>query len=222
MSNRALLAGFALLLAGGAYLALARRQGALAGGSSSNATDLEDIYVTAQRMPDYADAGDGLEEITVTASRLPVTPLTRVTDAVAEAVEVVKSVFRARGLRNNNPGNIERNGIAWKGMAQDQSDPRFVVFTHPSYGVRALGRILQTYERRGLKTVRDIIARWAPSTENNTDAYAAAVARALKVAPGERIDVTARLPELAAAITAHENGSNPYSAADMAQWVRMA
>jgi hypothetical protein len=224
MNDRAALAGLALLV-GGALVLVSRRQAAAlapAGEGAENATDFEEITVTAARLPEHADAADGLEEITVTASRLPVTPVSVVVDAVAEAVAVVKSVFKARGLRNNNPGNIERNGTKWLGMAPEQTDPRFVVFVHPSYGVRALGRILRTYERRGLVTVRDIIGRWAPSTENDTSAYAAAVARALGVTPGERINVSARLPELAAAIVQHENGSNPYSAADLAAWVNMA
>jgi hypothetical protein len=83
-----------------------------------------------------------------------------------------------RGIRNNNPGNIDRNTTKWQGMADDQSsDPRFVVFKTPQAGIRALAKILLTYQNHdGLKTVRGIIGRWAPAVENNTSAYVAAVA----------------------------------------------
>jgi len=36
-----------------------------------------------------------------------------------------------RGIRNHNPGNIEK-GDPWQGLAADQSgDPRFAVFAAP-------------------------------------------------------------------------------------------
>jgi len=93
-----------------------------------------------------------------------------------------------RGIRNHNPGNIERDGTRWQGMAARQTDARFVVFSEPCWGIRAIARILITYQdkRRAadgsrIDTVRKFIARWAPPVENNTDAYARTVANALGV-----------------------------------------
>ena len=82
-----------------------------------------------------------------------------------------------RGFRNNNPGNIDRGTIKWQGMAADQSsDPRFVVFTDPKWGIRAIARLMLTYSNQyGLHTVRGLIGRWAPPSENNTDAYVSSV-----------------------------------------------
>lgn len=223
MSDRATLAGLALLLlGGGALVVLSRRQGAPVA-ADADAGDLEEIRVTAQRLP---TAEQPLEEIVVTASRLPETWVTKTTDAIASAAgqvwDMVKNAALPRGIRNNNPGNLERTGTKWKGMAAQQSDPRFIVFEAPSWGVRALGRVLKTYESRGLDTVRAIVNRWAPPIENNTSAYVTAVARALGVSPDQRISVDARLAELAAAIIKHENGQQPYSPADIAAWVRLA
>ena len=74
-----------------------------------------------------------------------------------------------RGIRNNNPGNIERNATRWAGMTAEQTDPRFVVFTSPEYGFRALARTLLTYQRKyGLLSIEDMIGRWAPPNENDT------------------------------------------------------
>lgn len=120
-----------------------------------------------------------------------------------------------RGIRNNNPGNIDRNHIDWQGMSADQSgDPRFVVFKAPVWGLRAMARILLAYQKRHqLKTIRGIIHRWAPPKENNTDAYVQAVAKKLNLGPDEFVDLSkdkARLAYLIAAIVQHENGQQPY------------
>jgi hypothetical protein len=117
-----------------------------------------------------------------------------------------------RGIRNNNPGNIERRD-RWHGMAADQSaDPRFAVFVSPEYGIRAMAVLLINYQRRyGLNTLRGIIGRWAPSSENNTAAYVASVSRAVGIGPDEAIDnVASILPRLIPAIIQHENGMQPY------------
>lgn len=121
-----------------------------------------------------------------------------------------------RGLRNNNPGNIRRIGKPppWKGLSKDQSsDAEFLVFDAPLWGLRALGRTLHTYfDRYKLRTVRQIIARWAPPQDNNdTGAYVAAVAQGLNVRPDAPISCT---PEtwvaLMRAIVRHENGRGDY------------
>jgi hypothetical protein len=39
-----------------------------------------------------------------------------------------------RGIRNNNPGNISRNGDSWQELAKDQSDRKFFTFKSAIYG----------------------------------------------------------------------------------------
>ena len=87
-----------------------------------------------------------------------------------------------RGLRNNNPLNIRLNNTCWQGMCMEQTDDDFVQFTTMAYGYRAAWRILFTYFYRFVSqhkpfTVGNIIARWAPPTENDTEAYIKAVTR---------------------------------------------
>ena len=78
-----------------------------------------------------------------------------------------------RGIRNNNPGNIEKSkNNKWQGMAESQPDKRFITFTSPEWGIRAIARILINYkDKYDLDTVKKIISRWAPPSENNTGAY---------------------------------------------------
>lgn len=117
----------------------------------------------------------------------------------------------ARGIRNNNPGNIELNSNKWLGLSQEQTDGRFAQFTTMPYGCRALLKLLSNYYRiYGLNTVKSIINRWAPNNENNTDAYVKSVCKYLNVAPNQKIDLSniEILVSLGKAIALHENGKD--------------
>lgn len=117
-----------------------------------------------------------------------------------------------RGVRNHNPGNIEK-GAPWQGLAEDQSaDKRFCVFKGPEWGIRAIARILITYQdKHKIKTVRGIINRWAPPVENETRSYVQHVADCVGVGPREHVDVTRYdvCRPLVETIIRHENGANP-------------
>ena len=58
----------------------------------------------------------------------------------------------------------------------EQTDKSFVQFETMAYGYRAAWKVLETYwkrfkEKREGFTVKNIIARWAPPDENDTEAY---------------------------------------------------
>lgn len=128
---------------------------------------------------------------------------------------------QTRGLRNNNPGNI-RHGSDWQGLAAVQSDPSFATFVSPEYGIRAMAKLLQNYQTvYGLNTVRQIISRWAPPTENDTGSYVNHVAELLGVHPDQSISVASALPVLIPAIVRHENGVQPYSAGTIAKGIAL-
>jgi len=123
-----------------------------------------------------------------------------------------------RGIRNNNPGNIRKSGDNWRGLVPDdmQTDKSFFIFDNALFGIRALMKILLTYESKyGLNTVRGIIDRWAPPVENDTESYILHVSEKLGVLSNEEINVYDNLVPLAQAIIKHENGINPYSAATL-------
>jgi len=122
-----------------------------------------------------------------------------------------------RGYRNRNPGNIEHLAAnKWQGLAEPASDGRFCRFVGHEYGLRALAVLLIAYQdRHGLRSVRDIIARWAPPAENDTAAYLAAVARRMGVGPDDPLDLHrhGHLRPLVEAIVAHECAGLAYPAA---------
>ena len=81
-----------------------------------------------------------------------------------------------RGIRNNNPLNIRLSSDKWQGQVLPQrgsGEGAFCQFVSMEYGWRAAFVILckTYYGKRGLKTIRDIVSRWAPNNENNTAAY---------------------------------------------------
>lgn len=130
-----------------------------------------------------------------------------------------------RGVRNNNPGNIERGNPAtpWQGLAkpgemtaEQRKEARFAVFSGPEWGVRALARTLIIYQdKHGLNYVSEIIGRWAPPGENQTGAYISAVLKAMMVRSTDRINVHdySVMKPLVEAIIAHECAGYRYPAA---------
>lgn len=128
------------------------------------------------------------------------------------SVPEVKDGALPRGIRNNNPGNIQRSDIQWEGKI-DGHDPRYESFDTPEAGIAALAQNLRSYEAKGINTVERIIGRWAPATENDTAAYIATVAKELGVKPNEGLKLSdpKLLIGLTKAIIKHENGRQPYT-----------
>ena len=97
-----------------------------------------------------------------------------------------------RGIRNNNPLNI-RKGNNWKGEKKVQVDKAFEEFESMQMGLRAGFIILRNYQRTSLapkmraNTIRKIINRWAPASENNTLRYIDLVAKRSGLNPDELI-----------------------------------
>ena len=130
-----------------------------------------------------------------------------------------------RGIRNNNPGNIRRNGDPWQGLAERQGDVEFFTFKTSIYGIRALARVLITYQDKyDLRSVRQIIERWAPPSENNTDAYVRAVAADAELDADQTLDIHRfdHLLPLTKAIIRHENGQQPYTDAQLTKGLVLA
>ena len=97
-----------------------------------------------------------------------------------------------RGIRNNNPLNIRRSKDKWQGQinannSSPKGDAEFVQFYSMEYGWRAAFVILcrTYYGKYGLKTIRDIVSRWAPAKENNTEAYIRHVSDYTGIAPNK-------------------------------------
>ena len=103
-----------------------------------------------------------------------------------------------RGIRNNNPLNIRLSKDKWQGQTNAnvndndnnsslKGESDFCQFYSMEYGWRAAFVILcrTYYGKYGLKTIRDIVSRWAPAKENNTEAYIRHVSDYTGIAPNK-------------------------------------
>jgi hypothetical protein len=114
---------------------------------------------------------------------------------------------QTRGMRNNNPGNIEFGSFA-QSFGATGGDPRFAVFPSLDQGVGAMQGLLQSYGRRGFNTIDSIVGRWAPAGENNVGAYANFVSGQTGFGRDQTLDLgnQATLDSLTDAMVRYESG----------------
>jgi hypothetical protein len=114
-----------------------------------------------------------------------------------------------RGIRNNNPLNLEASSFTQKQPGFTGSDGRFGRFGSMDQGLAAADKLLQSYGQRGINTVGGIINRWAPANDGNpVSAYAQFVARKAGVDPNAPIDMNdpATRQRIVGAMAEFENG----------------
>jgi len=129
--------------------------------------------------------------------------------------EVVPGGLGASGAPaefDNNIGNIRATNINWTGKGAPHRG--FETFGAPQDGANAMATNMRSYlERNPDMTVAQMIARWAPPSENNTDAYIRTVAESTGVNPAMPLREVLADPLLAAtvmkAMGQHEKGYIP-------------
>lgn len=118
-----------------------------------------------------------------------------------------------KGIRNNNPGNLRTTEDKWDGLVPSD-DLAFFTFKTPTFGIRALAKVLTNYgKKHKLSTISEVINRWAPPEENDTQSYIDAVC--YRLGCGENVPIELRctgiIELLVRAIIYHENGQQPYA-----------
>lgn len=86
-------------------------------------------------------------------------------------------------LSINNPGNIRKDGQHWLGETEPSSNASFKEFDTIAYGYRAMFIDLRSKINAGTNTLRKIIYKYAPPSENNTTAYVTNVSNWANVNP---------------------------------------
>lgn len=117
------------------------------------------------------------------------------------------------------------SSIKWQGQI-DGHDPDFVTFDTPQDGIRAMTKILISYQKNDrCLTIRQIISRWAPPEENDTNSYVLAVGQSVNWPVDTPIDLLhdrQRMVNFVKAIITHENGQQPYDSTLVANAVSSA
>lgn len=115
----------------------------------------------------------------------------------------------SRGLTNCNPGNIRQSKTRYKGERHPSRDSEFKEFESMAYGYRAMFVLLDTYSRRyGLCTIRQMLNRYAPPSENFTEGYIRFVSEKTGIAPDEIVNSRAArdMVPIVASMSQIENG----------------
>jgi hypothetical protein len=97
-----------------------------------------------------------------------------------------------------NPGNLRPSGSA----------TGFQQFKTPEEGISAVDKNLQSYGKKGINTLRDVISTWAPPSENDTNAYIKNASQRIGIDPDAPIDLSDPVQRhlVSAAIISHEQG----------------
>lgn len=122
-----------------------------------------------------------------------------------------------RGIRNNNPGNLNYAGQAGASKEGGENG-RFAVFNSMGEGVAALYRQLQLYMKRGVNTIESIVNKYAPASDNNNvAAYIQQLVGATGKAAGDQLsgDDQGTIFKLMRGIINHENGKGYLSDSDI-------
>lgn len=105
---------------------------------------------------------------------------------------------------NHNPGNLRAPG----------QPTGFQSFASDDDGIRAMARQLRLYQNRdNLNTVRGIVSKYAPSSENDTAAYVAAVGKRTGFGADDPINLndSGTLSKLISAMTKQENSKSNFT-----------
>lgn len=98
-------------------------------------------------------------------------------------------------MRNNNPGALMPGG-------------KLAQYPDQQSGLNAIDTNLQSYGKQGVNTLAGVISKWAPPSENDTQAYIADVSQRLGLKPNQPIDLSQPVVRhaIGSAIMLHENG----------------
>lgn len=143
---------------------------------------------------------------------------------LGQAPKVADKVFNTSGYKGCNPLNVRASSDKWRGSI-GQSDNGYVIFSTPMDGIRAAATVIKNYGTKyGINTVRDIVSRYAPASENPTDDYIANVCKGTGYQPDEKLDTKNPevLKKLVTAMMKQEIGDVPYSEETINEGVQRA
>lgn len=110
-------------------------------------------------------------------------------EADEKVQQLTSNKHALKNMRNNNPGNIRYGDWAKNHGAIGKDKDGFAVFPDKDMGSRAMDTLLKRYiEKDGRKTVRSIVSKYAPPSENDTESYIARVSKKLGVKDNDSLD----------------------------------
>lgn len=115
----------------------------------------------------------------------------------------------SRGIENCNPGNIRRSRVRYLGELHPSQDTHFKQFESMAWGYRAMFVLLDSYRKHyGLKSLGEMLTRYAPPTENHTTLYIESVCDMTGIKADTELDTHSKrvMIPIVAAMSRIENG----------------
>lgn len=128
-----------------------------------------------------------------------------------------------RGIRNNNPGNLNFAGQAGA-TKEGGENGRFAVFESMRDGISALYKQIQLYFSRGVNTIESVVNKYAPADDNNNvQAYIKQLVGATGKQADEQLsgEDTETVFKLIRGIINHENGKGYVSDQDILSGIQV-
>lgn len=135
-----------------------------------------------------------------------------VKEKTGEVVDWAKKKM-PRNLRNSNPGNIRYGDFAKSHGAIGQDKEGFAIFPDAVTGSKAMTSLLENYiGKQGRNTLRSIINKYAPSTENDTTGYIAKASKMIGIGADEPINPNdkQKISDIAKQMTKIEGSPSAY------------
>ena len=119
----------------------------------------------------------------------------------------------ARGIRNNNPGNLRLSPDSrGRFIGQKRMDEHgYMVFHKPMQGLYSLTWTLVDLAGEHINTVAGLIAEFSPGGESSEAQYSKYLAEDLDVGEFEKIDIVERLEPILRSIITYECGKVAYT-----------
>ncbi|HEJ7990252.1 TPA: hypothetical protein SMI27_000890 [Serratia liquefaciens] len=134
-----------------------------------------------------------------------------------------QSASSPRGIRNNNPGNL--NYVGQEGASKEGGENgRFAVFGSMTDGIAALYKQIQLYFKRGTDTISEIVNKYAPASDNNNVmAYINSLVKATGKGAHESLGSAdmSTIFNLLKGIINHENGKGYVSDNDIMRGIQV-
>lgn len=127
---------------------------------------------------------------------------------------LINAAISGPSVAYHNPGNLVKSSSVWVGETERQG--RFTAFRSAHYGLRALCIVMLRYEQRyHVDTLEKFVHRFAPPSENNTNNYINFLSGELGIGRRQKISISVCLPSLLKAVIKYEQGSVPYTDAQL-------
>ncbi len=143
--------------------------------------------------------------------------------ASATEVSAVKPTSNLKPPKyRNNPGNIRfiaDPAKRWQGMLPTARNG-YAEFDTPENGVRAAYQQFAKYQREGLKTILQMITRWAPEHENPTSAYVQFLTKRVGTLADAPLDLSKQRGPFLAGVFRFEQGYDSYTLEEILQWAK--